>query len=122
MFFKNFLIFVFLKFLWVGLIFGLFKLVCNAVTVLFKKNVYVCNLVSFCFWLAFGITFSVMSFALYNFSFCWFGLLGMLFGLLLVKISVNFFFTIFVKLLYNKAKHKSTECDCNGKLQPNKEN
>ena len=71
------------------------------------KNVYFLNFVSFSFWLAFGFMFSQLCLMFYNYQFCWFGLLGMMLGLILVKISVEFFFTKFAMLLYNKFNKKT---------------
>lgn len=102
MFFKSYLFFIFLKFLWSGLFFGLVKLVIEKIVFLFKNNVYVYNLFSFAFWLVFGYQFIILCSTFYDFSFCWFGLLGMFFGLFLVKISLNFLFTNLGFLLYNK--------------------
>ena len=102
MFFKNHLISLAAKFLWVGLILGMFYIVCEIVVKLSRRNVYVTNIVGFCFWLLFGGLFARMSIVYYNYSFCWFGLISMLTGWFLVKISINFFFTKFAKLLYNK--------------------
>lgn len=117
MFLKNHLIFVFAKFLWFGLVFGMFYLFCKLVVRAFKKNVYVSNIVSFCFWLAFGFVFSSLCITFYDYQFCWFGLLGMFLGMLLVKISVDFFFTNFVRLLYNKFNNLKSRKKTNGKLQ-----
>ena len=102
MFFKNYLIFLFLKFLWFGLLLGFFGIICNLAIKLFRKNVYAYNLISFCFWLVFGGVFAMLSLRYYNYTFCWFGLLAIFIGYFLVKISVEFFFTFFAKLLYNK--------------------
>lgn len=102
MFFKNHLIFLFLNFLWCGLLVGLFGAVCALAKKLFRRNVYVCNLLSFCFWLLFGGLFAWLCYNFYNYSFCWFGLLAMVLGVILIKISIEFFFTILAKLLYNK--------------------
>lgn len=102
MFFRNFYIALFLKFFWWGLVFGLLGILFLSIVKLWHKNVYASNLVSFCFILAMGVVHNRLCMLYYNYSFCWFGLLGMLLGYLLVKISVEFFFTILAKLLYNK--------------------
>ena len=117
MFLRNHLIFLFLKFLWWGLIFGLFNIVCGFVKKWTKRNVYVHNLVSFCFWLAFGFVYYQICINHYSYQFCWFGLLGMLFGLFLVKISIDFFFTNFARLLYNKFAKRKSRKNQNGELQ-----
>ena len=103
MFFKNYLISVAAKFLWAGLVLGLFYVFCKMVVKISRRNVYVSNIVGFCFWVLFGFTFARMSFLFNNYRVCWFGLISMALGLILVKISVDFFFTNFAKLLYNGA-------------------
>ncbi len=117
MFFKNALMFLALKFLWVGLIFGLIWILCSFVIRLSRCNVFVFNIITFMFLLSFGFVFGQLCIYYYNYSFCWFGLLFMAFGVILVKISMLFFFTIFVKLLYNKFITKFLRGKKNGKLQ-----
>lgn len=102
MFFKNHLISLASRFLWVGLILGVFYIVCEMVVKISRKNLYVTNIIGFCFWLLFGGLFARMCVVYYNYSFCWFGLFSMFVGWFLVKISINFFFTKFAWLLYNK--------------------
>ena len=117
MFFKNYLIYIFFRFLLLGLYFGIAKIFCEWVKRLFRNNVYVSNLIDFAFWLAFGGVFALLSVALYNYTFCWFGLLGMFLGLLLVKISINFFFTNLILLLYNKFTKRKLRKSKNGELR-----
>ena len=106
MFFKNAQIYLFLDFLWWGLLFGFVHILCKLVVKATRKNVYITNFVSFCFWLAFGMVYSIFSISHFNYSVCWFGLAGMFFGFVLVKISVDFLFTNFIRLLYNKFTRK----------------
>ena len=117
MFFKNHLITVAAKFLWAGLILGLFYVFCKMVVRLSKRNVYVSNIVGFCFWVLFGFTFARMSFVFNNYRVCWFGLISMVVGLILVKISIDFFFTRFAKLLYNKSRIIRQKDVSDGRLQ-----
>lgn len=102
MFFKNASIYLFLRFLWFGLVLGLILLFFKFVIRVFRKNVYIHNLLMFCYTLLFGLTYCYLCKTFYNFSFCWFGLFGMVLGLILVKISIEFFFTKIISLLYNK--------------------
>ena len=119
MFFKNYLIVLFLKFLWWGICFGFFAIIPSLVIKATKRNIYVFNLMSFCFTLLFGVVFAQLSLNYFNYSFCWFGLVGMVLGCFLVKISVEFLFTKFIKLLYNKlTKLKERKTD-SGKLCSN---
>ena len=106
MFFKNYLIDLSPLFLWVGLVFGLIHIFCKCVVKLFRNNIYVTNFVGFCYWLLFGGFFARICLVYYNYCFCWFGLLFMFFGFFLVKISVDFFFTKFAKVIYNKFTKK----------------
>ena len=120
MFLKNHYIALFCKFLWWGLVFGLFYVICKLVIKAFKRNVYVSNLVTFCFWLAFGLVFSWVSIVMYNYTFCWFGLLFMLIGFWFVKKTQQIFFTKFVLLLYNSVtKIKLKRGVQSGTLQTN---
>ena len=122
MFFKNFLIFIFFKFLWSGLIFGLIKILCNFVCRLLKNNVYAVNIISFCYWGLFGLHYIKLCFIYYNLSFCWFGLLGMFLGVGLIKISLDFLFTKLFLLVYNKMAKLRLRKGRNGKLQSNEKN
>lgn len=116
MFFKNFLVFLFFKFLWAGLVLGIFSAFCKLVILFTRKNVYVYNVVNFCFLLLFDGVYAYLCMCYYNFAFCWFGLFGMILGLVLVKISLQFFFTKFMRLLYNKlTKLKVKRKNLNGK-------
>lgn len=117
MFFKNYLIFIFVRFLILGLYFGLARIPCKWAVRLSKNNVYVHNLVEFAFWLAFGGVFALCSVLLYNYTFCWFGLLAMFLGLILVKISIDFFFTNLILLLYNKFTVRKKRKRNNGELR-----
>lgn len=119
MFLKNHLVLLASRFLWWGLVLGMIYIICAIVIRAFKRNVYISNLISFCFWLAFGFIFIILCNSLYNYQFCWFGLLSMFLGLLLVKFSINFFFTKFVELLYNKLAKLKSRKKKNGKLQTN---
>lgn len=101
-FFNNANIFLFFKFTWWGLLLGLGLILVDIIVRLTRKNIYVYNLVTFCFWIVFGGIYASLSLTYYNYSFCWFGLLGMVLGAFIVQISIKFLFTSFMKLLYNK--------------------
>ena len=101
MFFKNHVLGLSAKFLWVGLVLGLFFIVCKFVVLASKRNIYVTNLTWFCFFLLFGGTFAMLCKIYYSHKFCTFGLLSMILGLFLVKISLDFFFTKFARMIYN---------------------
>jgi len=121
-FFKNYLIYIFLKFLWVGLIFGLIRLVFNFVNKLTKNNVYVFNLLSFVFCIMFGSSFIYLCFLYYNYAFCWFGLLGMFLGLFLVKVSLDFLLTSLLTILYYKFTNFRLRKKQRNELQTDKKN
>ncbi len=119
MFFKGMQIELFVKFLWVGLCFGLASIALKTIAKIFKRNVFVVNALMFIFVISFGVAFSYMSFAKCSFSFSGIGLFAMIFGVAIIKISIDFFFDYFIRFIYNefsllKRKRK------NGKLQANK--
>lgn len=118
MFFNNHLIFLSLKFFWLGLVFGLVYILFYMVGKLCKNNIYLCNVLGFFYCLAFGFCYCLMSICLYNYSFCWFGLVFMIAGFYLVKKTQQIFFTKIAWLLYNKtANRKQKRKDISGKLQ-----
>ena len=117
-FFKNSLMTIFIKFFWAGLFFGLVAVVFKTISKIFKKNIVVVNLLSFVFWIAFGLIYFKMCVVLYNYSFCGFGLFGMLLGLIIIKISVDFFFDYLIRFIYNEFRNIRRK-NKNGKLQTN---
>ena len=119
MFFKNAMLVLFGEFLWVGLVLGVVSVVLKTISKIFRKNVFVVNFLSFIFWMAFGGLYSYLCFQINNISFSGVGLFAMLLGVLIIRISVEFFFDYFIRFIYNefsllKRKHK------NGKLQADK--
>lgn len=116
MFFKGATIFIASRFLWWGIVFGASYFVCKVLFRLFKRNVYACNAVSFVYYLLFGFVFSRLCLSLNYYSFCFYGLLSMLAGYVLARISVDFVLTFFAKLLYSKIRNFSKRKK-NGKLQ-----
>ena len=119
MFFKGHLIGIASRFLWAGLVLGLFHILCKMVIKASRRNVYVANIVGFCFWLLFGLVFSRFSIVLNNYEICWFGLFSMFFGFALVKISIDFFFTKFAKVVYNKLANSKKRKQKYEQLQAN---
>lgn len=119
MFFKTHLIGVASRFLWAGLVLGLFFIICELVVKLSRKNVYVSNIVGFCFWLLFGFAFARLCIVLNHYQVCWFGLISMFFGFFLVKISLNFFFTKFARVVYNKLANSKRRKQKYEQLQAN---
>ena len=106
MFFKNYLVGLAARFLWFGLLLGLFLIVCELVIKISKRNLYITNIVGFCFTLLSGGVFAGLCRVYYNSQFCWFGLVSMLAGIALVKCSIDFFFTKFAKLLILKIRKR----------------
>ena len=119
MFFNNFFIIIFLKFFWLGLFLGLFKIFCNMICKVSNTNIFVVNIVNFSFWSLFSLFFIYFCSIFYNLEFCWFGFIGCLLGINFIKISVEFFFTNLIKLLYNKINNKKARKITNGKLGSN---
>ena len=118
MFFRNGAVLLFVKFLWVGLVFGLIAIGLKTIAKLFKKNIFIVNVFTFLFWLSFGAVFLLMSFSLNNYSLSWIGLGGMIAGVIVIKISIDFFFDYFIRFIYNEfilGRGKK-----NGKLQTGK--
>ena len=119
MFFKDFQLELFSKFLWIGLIFGLFAIILKLIAKIFHKNAYVVNFLVFGFIVCFGLIYFKMCLLFNNYSFSGIGLFAMVLGLIIIRISIEFFFDYFIRFIYNefsllKRKHK------NGKLQTNK--
>ena len=121
-FFKNFYFFIFLKFLWAGLILGFVSIFFKILDRVFRHNVYFYNLISFIFYIIFGIEFVYLCIMYYEMSFCWFGLVGMFLGMYLVKISLDFFFTKLSTMLYNKVVKLSLRKKINEQVQSNEKN
>ena len=119
MFFKNAVILMFVKFLWLGLIFGVVRIVFKFISKIFRKNVFIVNILSFIFWLALGVVYFLMCFKLNSYSFSGIGLFGVVLGLLIIKISVEFFFDYFIRFIYNEFRNIRRKYK-NGKLQTNK--
>ena len=119
MFFRGQTIEIFFRFLWVGLVFGLISIIFRLVNKLSNRNVFIVNITGFVYWIGFGLCFNVLCMRLYNFTFCWFGLIGMIIGLCFIKFSIQFFFDYFIRFIYNEfslLKRKRR----NGKLQTDK--
>lgn len=113
---------LFVRFLWAGLLFGLFYIFCKFIIRLARRNVYITNLVLFCYWLLFGGTFAYYSISYYNYSFCIFGLFGMVLGFILVKISIDFLFTKLAKFIYNKFSKSKKRKKIDVKLRTDEKN
>ena len=119
MFFRNAAVLLFVKFLWMGLVFGLASIVLKTIAKICKKNVFVVNFLTFVYWIVFGGVYLLMCFMFNNYSVSLIGLGGMLAGVLVIKISIDFFFDYFIRFIYNefiilKGKRK------NGKIQTSK--
>lgn len=119
MFLKNEMFFLFIKFLWAGLVFGVIAIVLKTICKIFRKNVLLVNVLTFIFWLCFGIIYELLCVKLNNFAFFGAGLLGMIAGVLIIKISIDFFFDYFVRFIYNEITLKKGR-NINGKLQASK--
>jgi len=119
MFFRNASAILAVKFLWVGLLFGIASIFLKFFVKLTRKNVYIVNIVCFVFWLTFGLVFSAMCFYFNDYSFSFYGLVSMLAGIIIVKISIEFFFDYFVRFIYNGVSN-AKEKRRNGRLQANK--
>lgn len=121
MFFKQELLSLFVKFLWVGFLFGLVAVVLKTIAKIFKKNVFVVNLFTFAFWTLFGWVYFCLCCKFASFSFCGVGLFGMIAGVIIIKISIDFFFDYFLRFIYNEFKNLKRKKK-NGTIQANEKN
>lgn len=92
---------IFLKFLFLGVIFGLFFEICKIIKIISKNNIFITNTINFIYFCTFGTYFCsfLLKFAggtLYIYT-----ILASVFGFVLEQISIGFFFTNLYKLLYN---------------------
>lgn len=117
MFFKNFMILFYIRFFWFGLLLGCFKIFCNFICKLSYRNIFIVNIISFCFWSLFSIFFTYFCIKYNNYEFSIYGFLFMLAGIYFIKISVEFCFTKLLKLLYNKIDKFRMRKIHNGKLK-----
>lgn len=119
MFFKGVDISLFSKFLMFGLILGVISIVLKTIAKIFRKNVYVVNALMFLFCTTFGVVYSFLCYKINSFEISYVGLIAMILGVAIIRISIEFFFDYFIRFIYNefsllKRKRK------NGKLQANK--
>lgn len=109
MFLKNETMLLFVKFLWAGLILGVVAIILKNICKIFKKNVVLVNVLEFVFWLSFGIIYELLCKNYTNFAFFGAGLVGMILGIIIIKISIDFFFDYFVRFIYNEITLKKDE-------------
>lgn len=119
MFFQNVNVLLFVKFLWAGLILGLVSVVLKIIAKILRKNVYVVNGLTFIFWMGFGTIYYYMCLLFNNQAVSMLGLFGMLLGILIIKISIDFFFDYFIRFIYNEFRLRKGKRG-NGKIQTSK--
>lgn len=119
MFLKNEVVFLFVKFLWAGLIGGTVSVVLKTIAKIFKKNVLIVNVLTFAFWLGMGIIYQFLCKKYNNFAFSGVGLAGMFAGIIIIKISIDFFFDYFLRFVYNEINNKRKSAK-DGQLQTEK--
>ena len=102
MFFGNISILVFVKFLWAGLVLGVISIGMKIIAKIFRKNIIVVNLFMFLFVMLASCVYILMCVRFNNFSLSWVGLLGLISGIVIIKISVDFFFDYFIRFIYNE--------------------
>lgn len=119
MFLKNEAMFLFVKFLWVGLIAGVFSIILKLIAKLFKKNVVLVNSLTFVFWLGIGIIYQFFCIKYNNFAFSGIGLAGIVVGIFIIKISIDFFFDYFLRFVYNEFNRRKGKAK-DGKFQAEK--
>lgn len=121
MFFKNASLLLFVKFLWLGLIFGVVSIVLKMLAKIFKKNVFVVNLLGFIYWICFGCVWIIFSMKSSMLSISLSGLCAMTLGVIIIKISIDFFFDYFIRFIYNEFRKSKRKLQ-NGKLQASEKN
>lgn len=119
MFLKNETMLLFVKFLWAGLILGVVAIILKNICKIFKRNVVLVNVLEFVFWLSFGIIYELLCKNYTNFAFFGAGLAGMVLGIVIIKISIDFFFDYFIRFIYNEITLKKGRVK-NGELQASK--
>lgn len=119
MFFKQAQLGLFIKFLWAGLLFGVFAIGLKTIAKIFRKNVFIVNLFTFVFWILFGWVYFCLCVNFNNLSFSGVGLFGMLLGVMVIKISIDFFFDYFLRFIYNEFRNLKRRKE-NGTIQANK--
>ena len=122
MFFGNFKVLLFIKFLWAGLILGLISIILKTFVKIFRKNVVLINLFEFLFVLCTTAVYVFMCVQFNNYSLSWVGLIGLVLGVVIIKISIDFFFDYFIRFIYNEFILRRVNKE-NGKrkIQANKE-
>ena len=116
MFFQNVNVLLFVKFLWAGLVLGLVSVLLKTFAKVARKNVYVVNGLTFVFWIGFCAIYYYMCLLFNRQSVTVLGFFGMILGIVIIKISIDFFFDYFIRFIYNefilrkgkKEKWKST--------------
>ena len=102
MFFRNGIITLFIKFLWVGLVFGVIAVVLKTMAKICKKNVVVVNALTFLFWISLSFVYLWMCVTFNNYAFSGIGAFGIILGVIIIKISIDFFFDYFIRFIYNE--------------------
>ena len=121
MFFGNASVLLFIKFLWLGLIFGIISLILKTIAKIFKKNAFIVNVLMFVFMIALAGMYLFMCVHFNNYSLSWVGLFGVIIGVLIVKISIDFFFDYFIRFIYNEfISRKRKRLNGKGKIQADK--
>ena len=105
---------IFLKFLFLGIIFGVFYEICKIIKIVSKDNVFITNTSNFLFFCTFGVYFCSFLTRFAGGEFQLFTIFSSILGFVLEQNSIGFFFTFARKLLYNvsrkvKNKIKSTK-------------
>ncbi len=121
MIFGNASILLFVKFLWAGFVLGLASIVLKTIAKLFRKNIFLVNVFMFLFVSAFAGVYFFMCIHLNNYSLSWVGFFGLVLGIAIIKISIDFFFDYFIRFIYNEfiSKRKG-KINGKGKIQANK--
>lgn len=95
---------IFLKFLFLGIIFGFVYEICKILKLVFKNNVFITNTANFIFFCTFGVYFCSFLMRFANGNVYLYTIFASIIGFVLEQNSFGFFFTFIYKLLYNVSR------------------
>lgn len=92
---------IFLKFLFLGIIFGLIYEICKLTKRITKNNIFIVNTVKFVYFSVLGIFFCSFVLRLCSGQVLFYTIFAVIVGIILEQISIGFFFTKFYDMVYN---------------------
>lgn len=92
---------IFLKFFFLGVLFGLAFEICKIFKRVFKNNIYIQNTIYFVYFSILGLFFCSYNLSLCDGVFYVHTVIATILGIIIEQISIGFFFTKFYSLVYN---------------------